>query len=300
MSTENGHAEGNMTFQSGFHTPQTVLTCRDGKDGKDGRDGRDGKNGEVGRDGRDCHPGQPTSPLQPIGPGQPGEPGPPGERGQPGKQGPSGETGQHGERGPRGEAGPQGQQGRSSSGPTYIRWGRTTCPNQAGTELVYQGYGAGAYYDHKGGTSDLLCLPTDPDVPASYRDGFQENSRLYGMEYQVYSFDPFSHENSEVINDNDVPCAVCRLTNRSTQVLFPAKNECPDNWTKEYKGYLMSAHKVNARKQAVCVDEAPEAIPGSQANVNGALLHLMEAACGALQCPPYVDGREIQCVICSI
>ncbi|XP_071796924.1 uncharacterized protein [Asterias amurensis] len=321
MSTEH-HAEGNMTFQSGIHTPQTdplhglyspVLTCRDGKDGKDGRDGRDGKNGEVGRDGRDCHPGQPTSPLQPIGPGKPGEtgspgePGPPGEtglpgeRGQPGKQGPSGEVGQHGERGPRGEPGPKGEEGRSSSGPTYIRWGRTACPNQAGTELVYQGYGAGAHYTHKGGTSDLLCLPTDPDVPASYRDGFQGNSLLYGMEYQVNTFDPFSHENSGVIHDRDVPCAVCRLASRGTHVLFPAKNECPDNWTKEYKGYLMSAnYDHHARQQAVCVDEAPEAIPGSQANTDGALIYLMEAYCGALQCPPYVSGREIQCTICSI
>ena len=162
------------------------------------------------------------------------------------------------------------------------------------------GYGAGAHSSHKGGTSDLLCLPTDPDVPALYKDGFQGSSRLYGMEYEVNSFDPFSHENSEVIHDHDVPCAVCRLTNRGTQVLFPANNECPDNWTKEYKGYLMSAHYTFGRQQAVCVDEAPEAIPGSQANVNGALLYLMEAGCGSLQCTPYVDGREIQCTICSI
>lgn len=166
--------------------------------------------------------------------------------------------------------------------------------------IFLTGYGAGQHYNFPGGSSDLFCLPTDPDVPASYRDGLEGHARLYGMEYEVKTFDPFSHENSEVLLDYDVPCAVCRLTSRGTQVLFPAKNECPDNWTKEYKGYLMSDHHDHVRVQAVCVDEAPEVIPDSQDDNQGALLYLMEAACGALQCPPYVDGREIQCVICSI
>ena len=120
------------------------------------------------------------------------------------------------------------------------------------------------------------------------------------MEYKIETVDPFSHENSAVLQNHDVPCAVCRLTSRGTQVLFPAKNECPDNWTKEYTGYLMSDHHVYSRKQAVCVDEAPEVIPGSWSSSNGALLYLMEAGCGSLQCPPYVEGREIQCTICSI
>lgn len=166
--------------------------------------------------------------------------------------------------------------------------------------LDLTGYGAGAHFTHKGGSADLFCLPTDPDDAASYKDGNQGGSYIYGMEYEIATYDPFSHENSAVIHDQDVPCAVCRLTSRGTQVLFPAKNECPGNWTQEYKGYLMSQHYSYARQKAVCVDEAPEAIPGGQANTNGALLYLIEAQCGSLKCPPYVSGREMPCTICSI
>ena len=95
---------------------------------------------------------------------------------------------------------------------------------------LFPGYASGAHYTHTGGSVDHICLPADPDWASSFNDAFNSGSFLYGMEYEV-SFDPFSHENSEVIHDRDVPCAVCRLVDRGTQLLFPAKNGCPDRWT---------------------------------------------------------------------
>ena len=86
-----------------------------------------------GRDGRD---------------GRDGEPGPRGSQGRDGKVGPQGEKGDMGE---------QGLPGPSSGGVTYVRWGRTTCPNTTGTEVVYSGRAAGSYYNQKGGTNDYFA-----------------------------------------------------------------------------------------------------------------------------------------------
>ena len=50
-----------------------------------------------------------------------------------------------GEKGEKSDMGEQGPPGPSSGGVTYIRWGRTTCPNTTGTELVYKGRAAGSF-----------------------------------------------------------------------------------------------------------------------------------------------------------
>ena len=49
-----------------------------------------------------------------------------------------------GEKGETGATGPQGPPGPRSGGVTYVRWGRTTCPDTEGTELVYTGRAGGS------------------------------------------------------------------------------------------------------------------------------------------------------------
>ena len=36
-----------------------------------------------------------------------------------------------------GPPGPQGPAGADGGGVTYVRWGRTTCPEVEGTEMIY-------------------------------------------------------------------------------------------------------------------------------------------------------------------
>ncbi|XP_022110553.1 short-chain collagen C4-like isoform X1 [Acanthaster planci] len=187
---------------------------------------------------------------------------------------------------------------RSSGGDTYVRWGRTTCPRHSGTRLVYAGYATSSHYSHKGGTSDFICLPKNPQW-ASHKDGFNSHSFLYGTEYQVGNFDPFSHKNAEHLNNHAVPCAVCRLV-RKTKLLYPARLSCPTGWRVEYSGFLMAGHYTHGRTEALCVDKEPEAVVGSSAAKYEALLYVMESVCGSLHCPPYVNGREITCTVCSI
>ncbi|XP_022110568.1 uncharacterized protein LOC110990077 isoform X2 [Acanthaster planci] len=192
----------------------------------------------------------------------------------------------------------EGLQSYSLGGDTYVRWGRTTCPDISSTELVYTGYTAGEWYSF-GGTSDFVCLPQKPQWGDSYKDGFQSFSHLYGTEYRVGTFDPFSHVNTEFLNNHAVPCAVCRLVHK-TKLLYPAKLSCPSGWMKEYSGFLMAGYYAHGRTKALCVDEAPEVVFGSSTAKYGALLYVMESACGSLPCPPYVNGREITCTVCSI
>ena len=49
----------------------------------------------------------------------------------------------------------------------------------------------------------------------------------------------------------------------------------------------------------ICLDVDAEMIPGGAANANGRVFYLAEAVCGSLTCPPYVNGRELTCVVCS-
>ncbi|XP_078698445.1 uncharacterized protein LOC144925972 isoform X3 [Branchiostoma floridae x Branchiostoma belcheri] len=219
----------------------------------------------------------------PIGPsgcqsGRDGRDGIPGAAGSPGAAGPPG---------PKGEPG--------TGGAVYVRWGRTTCPS--GATKVYNGYAGGTQYNQPGGGTNYQCLPTDPQW-GRYQDGVQGyKAYMYGAEYQLHSNVPFG---STSLHNNNVPCAVCYVPTRGSKLMIPARNTCYSGWTREYHGYLMAEYyNHNSPKEYVCVDEQPEAVPGGHANHDGALFYPVEARCGSLPCPRYVEGRELTCVVCT-
>ena len=178
--------------------------------------GRDGQDGTPGRDGRDGMPGV----QGPIGP--PGQPGPAnGPQGPPGVQGPRGLTGQ------RGTTGPPGPR---SGGVIYTRWGNTTCPTVAGTELIYAGRAGGTFSGHSGGGANHLCMPLNPQY-SSYTPGVQGFSYVYGVEYE----NPIGGTGND-----DATCAVCYVSTQDIVLIVPARTSCPTSWTREYYGYLMS------------------------------------------------------------
>ncbi|XP_031562344.1 short-chain collagen C4-like [Actinia tenebrosa] len=227
-----------------------------------GRDGRDGLPGKPGRDGRNY--------------GLPGRPGAPGLKG---------ETGHQGVRGPPGP---------KSDGVQYVRWGRTTCPS--GASLVYKGRIGGENYLHSGGGANYVCLPETPKY-GRYKDGHQDAGYMYGTEYEVNIFNPLTNDR---LHNHEAPCAVCYVQARSAKMMIPATYECPAGWTREYHGYLMTErHNHKAKSQFICVDQDAEGVPGTHANLDGALLYPVEGRCGSLPCLPYVDGRELTCAVCT-
>ena len=220
--------------------------------------------------------------------------GKPGRDGLPGRDGTNGEQGLRGEKGMKGDPGIQGLPGPRAAGVTYTRWGRTTCPEVSGTELVYAGRAAGTHYTHKGGAADYICLPPDPNY-LTEKNGVQEYSPLHGAEYQSYvSNQPLSH-----LYNHNVPCAVCFVSTRAAMLMIPAKTQCPTSWTPEYMGYLMTEHYGHYRSVFACVDKDSESIPGGDGNQDGALFYHVEATCNGILCPPYDTERELTCAVCT-
>ena len=174
----------------------------------------------------------------------------------------------------------------------YTRWGRTTCPTTSGTQLVYAGRAAGNYYN-QGGGAEYLCLPDEPNY-LRYANGVQsERSYLYGAEYEPWQSAPLS-----AVGNHNVPCAVCYASTRGTVMMIPGKTVCPFSWIREYYGYLMANQYNFRRTKHECIDHSPQSIPGSASNTDGALFYHVEDRCRGI-CPPYTDGRELTCTVCT-
>ncbi len=214
-------------------------------------------------------------------------------RGRPGRDGMPGKDGLPGEQGLRGPAGTQGLPGPVSAGVTYIRWGRTTCPEALGTELVYSGRAAGTHYTNKGGSAEKICLPNNPDYLSS-ANGVQGYSPLHGAEYESFPPAPLGH-----LAHHNVPCAVCYVPTRAAMIMIPAKTQCPTSWTVEYAGYLMTEYHGHARSVFSCVDKDAQSIPGGVGTEYGALFYHVEATCNGILCPPYDTERELTCAVCT-
>ena len=185
----------------------------------------------------------------------------------------------------------------STPGSTYVRWGRTSCPKN-GTETVYTGYAAGSHFTHTGAAANYLCLPTEP-LWGEYDDSKHTTAYVYGAEYEIFR----SYSNkffSKNLGNNDAPCALCMST-RTSVLMIPGRNACYDGWSVEYTGYLVAGYHTDAAaSEYVCLDGDPEVIAGRQSDQNGKLFYPTESVCGSLPCPPYVVGRELTCVVCTL
>ena len=236
-------------------------------------------------------PGPPglRGPPGPVGPqGGPGYPGLPGRDGRDGTKGEVGDVGSPGAPGVSGPPGPK------SGGTVYTRWGKTSCPDNIDTELVYSGLAGKADNNEKGGGINYQCFPEEPEY-SDYRGGVQGYSYAYGVEYEG----PINQLGSIYLDNHNVPCAVCLATTREAVVMIPAKLTCPSGWTREYNGYLMSEHRNHSPSTFECIDHDAEAVPGSETDTNDGLLYHVEASCNGLPCDPYDPQKELTCVVCT-
>ena len=174
---------------------------------------------------------------------------------------------------------------------TYTRWGKSSCPDIAGTELVYTGRAGGANsISESGGPVNFQCMPLDPEYTLPVRAGVLGHAYIYDAEYIL----PLQSGHRE-----NVPCAVCYVSTREAILMIPAKTRCPTSWTREYYGYLMAEAKGRRGSTIECVDEDQESVPGSSASTSVALLHHVEVSCTGIPCPPYDPEKELTCVVCT-
>ena len=159
------------------------------------------------------------------------------------------------------------------------------------------GYTAGCH-STQGGGSNILCLPEEPTWGR-----FDDTLNLYRGYIWGAEIDIDGVSEGKVFEQNvdgqDQPCAVCMVP-RSLTHMFPGRATCFPGWTMEYAGYLMTSYLDREfNKEYFCLDSDPEGVVNGEANDNQNLIYLVEAKCGSLPCPPYVDGREVACVVCS-
>ena len=174
--------------------------------------------------------------------------------------------------------------------------------------LLFEGYAAGSHFHQEGGGSNFLCLHEDPQWK-TYIDGNQTwTGSIYGVQYEMlnsgtYRNNIFSESNTggNPLLNNPAPCALCYVGGRSTVAMIPARTQCPDGWTTEYAGYVVSmvsrqlSYKLS---NYICWDEAPEVAVGGT-DQNQARIYPVEVQCGSLPCSVYINGRELTCVVCS-
>ena len=110
----------------------------------------------------------------------------------------------------------------------------------------------------------------------------------------------FSSANAEALQDHDVPCAVCTSGSHRTVLMIPARTECYDGWREQYRGYLVAAsYSDKGRTEFVCMDQEPEADADGYRADGGVRFYQAEGRCGSLPCPPYSEGKEFSCVVCT-
>ena len=82
------------------------------------------------------------------------------------------------------------------------------------TMLILEGQAGGNRYANKGGGSNYLCLPNDPDngKPLSYA-----NDVLYGVEYES----PVVPTGFPNLRQKEASCAVCRRKGKSSTLMIP-------------------------------------------------------------------------------
>ena len=173
--------------------------------------------------------------------------------------------------------------------------------------MTLAGYAAGPHWNEGGSGSNFLCLHENPQW-RTYFSGHQYSASIYGAEYIVFSSgsnrnNVFSTRNNggNPLLNHPTPCAVCHVGGRSTILMVPARTQCPDGWTMEYAGYLVSeSNRHNDRKRSsyICWDEAPEVADGAR-GADQSVIYPVEVQCGSLPCSIYTSGRELTCVVCS-
>jgi len=197
------------------------------------------------------------------------------------------------------------QNEQNSRGQSYVRWGRTTCNSPA--TVLYTGFAANGRMNQTGSGLDLQCLHSQPEYLDRYTPSIWV-AQIFGVEYAWWctataNAGPFSSVNAgnKCMNSEFMPCVACTVHPRSQQIMIPARINCPTGWFREYWGYLVTQRNVTWYKGThTCLDEAPEiVVREGRINLSGGVVYPVETVCLGLECPPYVEGAYITCVVCS-
>ena len=115
----------------------------------------------------------------------------------------------------------------SSQGPTYVRWGKRSCPSQ--DTAVYSGFTAGSYSSRTGNGANTLCMHPDaqykfsPSDSPLYTDTSNDQSIIYPTEYRTSTY---SDQQYKDVDGFVAACTVCQTTASSVFVQW-GSSFCP-------------------------------------------------------------------------
>ncbi|XP_054713248.1 uncharacterized protein LOC129222742 [Uloborus diversus] len=183
-------------------------------------------------------------------------------------------------------------------GANYIHWGRKQCPSN--TETVLSGVTIGSEVGQNGSSSDFLCS----EKILEERDGFEQledvsrdRALISSLKYQGKLQKFFS------MAEKSIACSHCRSSRKSRAMMFAARTDCPEDWTKEYGGYLMAPSLDSSKGEYICVDEEMEEAADEVTTVPRIVpIQLTEVSsrCGSLPCDSFENSKLMSCVVCSI
>jgi len=184
------------------------------------------------------------------------------------------------------------EQGPLNGVTSYTRWGSRICTE--GRDVVYTGVMGGHPHNFKGGGANFLCMPLDPVYTLPYVSGIRGHAHITAIVYGR----PING-----IHQALVACTICHVQGKTTSIMIPAKTICPDNWTIEYYGYLMTGQSGNdGRYTYECVDKDMDTVLSYQTTQHGEWLYHVEVQCNrGLECSTdkYSHEKEMNCVVCS-
>ena len=156
----------------------------------------------------------------------------------------------------------------------------------------------------QGGGTNYLCMPLSPLYSKPPTPGYQSKASLFGVEYGHVE-DLFARipGRGPEISYLAVPCAVCRVEQRGSLMMIPARNVCPSRlWTREYHGYLMTDTSNSTRPEYICVDADATGVRvlQSRRHAGKALLTSVTGQCDVLPCPNYRQDWELTCAVCTM
>jgi hypothetical protein len=174
----------------------------------------------------------------------------------------------------------------------YTRWGRSSCPSQS--RQLFSGFASSSNDGHTGSGFTRLCLASLAGFAYEHYDTDQNGALIYGAEYETAGSGVSSFHS---LHNLPIPCSVCEAR-RGPAIMIPGTTLCPNGWSLEYYGFLMSNYYSYEKGEYVCVDFNSEGGTGSSGTNSDRWYTVEMTDCGNVLCPPYVNNREITCVVC--
>ena len=104
----------------------------------------------------------------------------------------------------KGDIGPTGPMGPIARGTVYTRWGKTICPQDKRTQLLYSGRTAGTHYTQSGRGANYLCLPDNPEYLATETVSHNSHIHCFQTIHVNGSSRPFLHRYCYNMPDNGI------------------------------------------------------------------------------------------------